>query len=110
VTWFGPEVYVYAGRAFAGDRWVYLPFDNSPERQRQVVERIRSQSVPIVFVDPRRYSGFQEAWPALAAYLSREYAAMAEVAIDSDTITRVLVHKSRVPSHRLSFANLPCFQ
>ncbi len=42
VTWFAPQVYVYAGRAFAGDRWSYGDFDNAPDRQHKIVELLRS--------------------------------------------------------------------
>lgn len=109
VTWYGPEVYFYAGRAFAGDRWVYLPFDNSPERQHQVVEQIRAQSVPLVLVERHSHSAFTASWPVLADYLDEAYTIAAEVTLDADRVTRVLTHKTRVPSRHLSFANLPCF-
>jgi hypothetical protein len=109
VTWFGPEVYFFAGRAFAGDRWVYLPFDNSPEQQKHIVERLRAQSVPIVFVDFDDYEEFRSAWPEIAAYLQEAYDRAADVTIGPHPVTRVLTHKHRLPSRRLSFENLPCF-
>lgn len=111
VTGFAPDVYFYAGRPFAGDRWVYMAFDNSPERQRQVVEKLQSQSVPIVFVDANTYGKFREAWPALAAHLDRAYTVASDVPGDDDRITRVLADRNRVPSDQVEypFARLPCF-
>jgi hypothetical protein len=109
VTWYGPDVYFYAGRAFAGDRWVYLPFDNTPQQQRRVVERIRAQPVPIVLVDASGYDAFTKSWPALTAYLESGYTVAADVPIPGGRVTRVLVHEGRVPSRHVEFANLPCF-
>jgi hypothetical protein len=109
VTWFGPEVYFQGGRAFAGDRWVYLPFDNSPRQQQRVVERLRLQSVPIVLVDVAAYPVFRSSWPALSAYLSDAYIGAADVT-EGDRVIRVLAHRDRIPTSHLSFANLPCFR
>jgi len=108
VTWFGPEVYFYAGRAFAGDRWGYLPFDNSPERQRGIVDRLQAQSVPLVFVDTAEYPVFRKSWPALAAHFEDRYSVAADVPYRGRPI-RVLVDKRRTPSSHIAFNNLPCF-
>lgn len=109
VAWFAPEVYFYSGRPFAGDRWVYLAFDNSAARQREVIERMRVQSVPLVFVNVEQFAEFRAAWPRLAEYLHQAYSSAAEVPTTTG-VTRVLALKSRIPSRRVSFANLPCFE
>jgi hypothetical protein len=109
VTWFGPEVPLYAGRAFAGDRWAYLPFDNSTERQRRIVDRIQSQSVPLVFVNIEQYPQFEHYWPVLATYLGSAYAAGPDIVERPGWTTRVLVRKGLVPARRLLLAGLPCF-
>jgi hypothetical protein len=108
VTWFGPEVHFYAGRAFAGDRWGYLPFDNSLERQRDIVDRLQAQSVPLVFVDTAEYPVFRKSWSALAAYLDERYSVATDIPYRGRP-TRVLVDKRRTPSSHIAFNQLPCF-
>lgn len=108
VTWFAPEIYYYAGRPFAGDRWVLLAFDNAPDRQRAVVERIRSQSVPLVLVNLANLADFEVKWPALAAYLRKDYVEVAQVR-GEDWPLSVLMRKTERPTHSISFMNLPCF-
>jgi hypothetical protein len=108
VTWFGPEVYLYAGRAFAGDRWGYLPFDNSLERQRDIVDRLRAQSVPLVFVDTAEYPAFRKSWPTLDGYFQEKYIVAADVPYRGRPI-RVLIDTRRTPSSHIAFNKLPCF-
>jgi len=109
VTWFAPEMYFYADRKFAGDRWIYMPFDNSPERQQRIIDGLRRQSVPVIFVDADGYTGFRQSWPALAAYLEQSYRLEAEVPIDEEHVIRVLAFNGRVPSRYVEFKDLPCF-
>lgn len=109
VTWFGPEYYFLSGRAFAGDRWIYVEFDNDPRRQREVVEQIKRQSVPLAFVKTDQYEKFRQTWPAIAEYLDSAYVEAAEVPGPELTI-RVLARKDRQPARRLEFASLPCFR
>jgi hypothetical protein len=109
VTWFGPEVYFYGARAFAGDRWLYLPFDNSPQQQQRVVERLRLQPLPIVLVDVAEYPVFQSSWPLLSAYLSDEFIGIGDVP-EGERVIRVLADADRLPTSHISFTNLPCFR
>ena len=110
VTGFFPELYFYSGRAFAGDRWSYAGFDNSPERQRIVVAQIKSQSVPVVFITADSSdTGIQQRWPALAAYLETSYRLAAKVPVQNDHVLAVLVSNSRIPSRYVPFRDLPCF-
>ena len=102
-------MYFYAGRAFAGDRWSYEEFDNSPDRQRKVVDTIKAQSVPIVFVDTEHRLDFSERWPALMTYLDQAYTPVADVPIEKDRVARVLTINNRAPSKHVSFEDLPCF-
>src|SRR5262249_43710485 len=107
VTWFAPDVYFYADRKFAGDRWGYLPFDNSPERQQRVLDTLKAQSVPLVFVDIDYYPEFRRSWPALAAYLDQSYRLEAEVPVADERIIRVLAFNGRVPSRYVKLEGLP---
>jgi len=109
-TWFAPEAYFFSGRAFAGDRWTFGPFDNSSERQRIAVEQIRSHSVPIALIDVNTYpSEFEQRWPLLAAYLNASYRLVTKIPIEDDRVIGVLVLNSRIPSGSVPFRNLPCF-
>jgi hypothetical protein len=109
VTWFAPEIALFSGRAFAGDRWSYANFDNSPERERKILEIVKSQSIPIVLIDRRRYAGFKENWPSLAAYFETSYKLAGAVQIEDNHIATVLVHNGRIPSRYVPFLDLPCF-
>jgi hypothetical protein len=72
--WFSPHVYYFAQRPFAGGMWAY--FGNhwsQPDRQAQVVQRLRLRPPVVVVRDRIRYGGFEDSHRLIAEYLNREY-------------------------------------
>jgi hypothetical protein len=60
-------------------------------------------------VEASKYAKFEQRWPAIAADLEASYRLVAEVPINEDFVTRVLVLNTRIPSRYVPFKKLPCF-
>ena len=118
VTWYGPEVHVYAGRGFAGGRTFFSPgFWASEADQRTVVERLARESVPIVVADVGAYEGgtryhlhFQRGFPIVDEYLRERYAiAGVPLAGDNDSRYQVMTDRRLAPTRVHSATGYPCF-
>ena len=75
VTWYAPEVYFFAERMFAGGQAYFYPgFFTSLPDQRRVIDRLASESVPVVLTHSERYAAyFASEYPFVDAYLRREF-------------------------------------
>ena len=99
-AWFVPELYFFTGRAFSGgmvetfgDHW------SEPDHQRRIVEKMKTESVPIVLVREGDES-FRRGYPVVAEYLSARYQAVGSSAfgaVDGGNYT-VFTRTDRVPS------------
>jgi hypothetical protein len=120
ISWFGPEVFFHAGRAFAGGRAFVLPgYWASEGEQRRIIERLRGERVPIVVLDARSGSGrrqdqaFASDFPVLHDYLRANYRPAGETNFGAqETIWRyaVLVDARLRSTGRHPQFGLPCFQ
>jgi len=111
VTWFEPLIYFYAERQFAGG----MPFfDNgwfdAPRAQRLVVERLRRQRVPLVFIREDQEAVFRRAFPIVASYVDEHYEELQPTA-DGSRLTgyHVRVDRGRTSTGTYSPLGLPCF-
>ena len=114
VTSFEPDLYFFAGRAFAGDQIFFYPeYRTSPEDQQRTLARLEGQSVPIVLVDVGRHEGdIRAQFGLLHDYLTRRYAVAGEARFDqSDPVVfRVLVDRQLIPTGSYEPLGLPCFR
>lgn len=89
LTWPAPEYNFFARRRFAAGHVELLPPSSfaTDEDQRQMLERLAGQHVPIVMINRDRYEEFERTYPLLAAHVSREYRAFGSFTIyDGSTI------------------------
>jgi hypothetical protein len=108
VTWFAPEVFFQAERAFAGGQVYLMPrWHSSPADQRLTIERLEAQRVPIVFekVDEDYASYF----PLVADYLRGRYRA-APIQGESMRDFRVLVDTHLTPTSTYEPLGTPCYR
>jgi hypothetical protein len=115
VTAYRPEVVFYSGRAFAGGVPFILRDHFSTERaQRQIVERLQTQSVPIVIAEARGFEDgeFRQRHPLIRDYLASRYE-VGGVSVFGDSGGEsylVLVDPARAPTGTYAPYSLPCFR
>lgn len=110
-AWFVPELYFFSGRAFAGgmvetfgDHW------SEPDHQRRIVEKMKTESVPLVLVREGDES-FSRGYPIVAEHLRANYQAAGTTAFGATDGGRytVLTQTDRVSTGTDSVTSLPCF-
>jgi hypothetical protein len=111
LTWLEPRPYFFSGRLFSGGMFVYhqgwLSFEDD---QRLTVERLRSQSVPIVIAQVDSLEAFASRYRVVHAYIEDGYESVAESTFGgSGPKYRVLVDASRAPSGVYEPLSLPCY-
>ena len=112
VAGYAPEVSVLARRPFAaGQSKVAFSFYKSDFDQRRALERLKSQSVPIVLAD---YEEFEEAfvtdYPLLWDYVSTHYHRAGIISVDEEPRHIVFADTRRSPSGTDEALGLPCFR
>ena len=114
VTQFQPDLYFFAGRAFAGDQIFFFPrYRSSPLDQERTLARLQAQSVPIVLSPIRRYEAdFEPEFRLLHDHLVAHYQLMREVSFDETdpVVYAVLVDRRLVPTRTYEPLSLPCFR
>ncbi len=99
---YAPEIPVFARRRFAAGQGTFgLNFYTAEEQQRNAVERLRQQSVPVVLGSFDEYEGeFADDYPIVAAYLAEHYREAGTIAVDGEPRFRVLVESKRAAAPR----------
>ena len=111
-SWYVPDLYYFAQRGFAGGMAVTFGAHWSEMRfQRDIVDRLRSQSVPLVILELEGLSYFEASYPLVWQYVTANY----RVAGESDFGNpyskgyRVLVPTARPPVRTYPKWSMPCF-
>lgn len=107
-----PQVLGLARRAFAGGHADLRPgFFTSPEAQVVTLERLGRQSVPVALLEmDDEYVNFRKSFPAIAAYLDREYAPAGSRVFDARFGVQLLARKDLIPTRRDRLLDWPCFR
>ena len=108
VTWFAPQIFFYAERAFAGGQ-VYLTanWHASPADQELTIERLDRQRVPIVL--ERADREYEVRFPAVYKYVQSRYA-NAPMSAEGMKGFRVLVDRNITPTRTYEPLGLPCYR
>ena len=110
VTHFQPDIYYYAGRAFAGDQFFfYHQYRTASEDQQRFLARLRAQSVPIVLAKTREYGEIQNQFPLLHDHLIAHYQDAGALTLERDVQYRVLIDPRVPPTGTYEPLSLPCF-
>ncbi|HEY6506570.1 MAG TPA: hypothetical protein VIY56_01070, partial [Vicinamibacterales bacterium] len=111
VTWNQPEMYVWAQRPFASGETLLVPALRPPAMfAARALARLRTQSVPIVLVQPSTYAGdFQTLYPEIAAFIEERYRRVGHFGNDARDDVDVYVATSRMPTGVDAEFQWPCF-
>ena len=112
VSQYLPQVPALSRRAFAGGHPDLRPGFFATEADQQLfLERIATESVPILIVPPQsEYGGFAEAFPQVAEYFAAHYDPAGERDLDDGLVVGVLTRRDRPPASRYAPLDLPCFR
>ena len=108
VTFFHPQLYVYAERGFAGGQWRYFSFHNSPKEQSATMQKLARERVPVAIVRRSEWEGFRAEWGPLASYVESRYRQVETYRPEGDDI-EVWVDRSRSPTGTVG-GDVPCFR
>jgi hypothetical protein len=104
-----PEVFVIAGRGFAGGHiFFFNQFNAAPEHQALTVERLTRESVPFVLVPPANRDHFEEVFGDVSRYVEARYRPMASIGGERYPVD-VLVERSREAASMHEPTGWPCF-
>jgi hypothetical protein len=111
-AWYAPELFFFAQRGFAGGMPItYGPHWSEDRFQRRIIDRLRSQSVPLVILDLGMRSDFVASFPLLWQYLTGHYRVAGETNFGNPDSSgyQVLVPQDRPPIRIHSKWSMPCF-
>ena len=111
-AWFVPELYYFSQRAFAGGMVETFGVHWSRvDHQRRIVERLRSQSVPVAILPQAGRKDFGHTYPLVAEFLHANYADAGALTfgVSDGTLYTVLTRNGRRPVGQDAVFPLPCF-
>jgi hypothetical protein len=107
-----PEILAMAGRPFAGGHPTFRPGFYTLERdQRETLERLRQQSVPVVLLDdgPSYSSHFVPQFRLVHEHVMAHYDRAGELAAPAGPPVQVFTLRGRAASGQYRTTGLPCF-
>lgn len=109
MTFFAPELYVYAARGFAGGQWMYLAaFHNSPKQQSETLQKLAREHVPVAILRRSEWESFRAQWGQLVSYVESRYRRVETYRPEGDDV-EVWVDRSRIPTGIVG-GDVPCFR
>ena len=105
-----PEIPVFARRLFAGGDMLSLGFGTLEPEQRQFLERLRAQSVPVMLASEDMEDAFVTDYPLLAAYAATHYREAGTIRRTDSAKFRVFVEVDRRIVRQDPLSGLPCYR
>jgi hypothetical protein len=107
ITYFAPQLFVYAERGFAGGQWMYLAgYHNSPDQQRETLDKLEQEDVPVVILRRSEWESFRANWGQLVDHVERRYRRIENYALGD---IEVWAANDR-PVSGLIGGDVPCFR
>ena len=112
VAGYAPEIPVLARRPFAaGQSKLAFSFYKSDSDQRRALEKLETQSVPIVIANLEEFNeAFVTDYPLLWAYVSAHYDRVGTISVDDEPRYIVFAETARSPRGTDESLGLPCFR
>jgi hypothetical protein len=109
VTGFAPEVFVYAGRLFAGGQSTFVEgYSRSADSERRILARLERQTVALVLMPIDAYSAWRKDFPRLDRFVDSHFRPLVDVETPGRTM-RVLVNTGLPPLGTDSATKWPCY-
>jgi hypothetical protein len=111
VPGFAPDVFVYAGRRFAGGNLWIIPgyFEDLPF-QHDVVRRLDAQVVPLAIIRLPAHDEIAQRFPLIENYLRGRFARLADAPLTDGDSIRLLVNRSLRPTRLDAQTRWPCYR
>ena len=104
------DVPFFAKRRFAGGQQYFGgSFAGTPDSERRVLFRLRSQVVPFALLPSDYDTAFERDWPVVSGYLATRYRLLTNVEVTDETTVRVLVDSAVTPTGTDADTGWPCF-
>ena len=105
-----PQVLALARRAFAGGHADLRPgFFRTEEAQRLTLQRLQSQSVPMILLDSGDLRNFRESFPLIVSYLDSQYREAGMRTFDGRFGITLFVRTDLTPSGVYAPFGWPCY-
>ena len=104
------DVPFFARRRFAGGQQYFGgSFAGSPDSERRVLFRLRSQVVPFALLPSDYDTAFERDWPVVSGYLASRYRLLTRVEVTDETTVRVLLDSAVTATGTDTQTGWPCF-
>lgn len=111
VTWFAPEIHVFANRRFAAGHAYLLGRSHlSTEYQQLMLQRLMQENVPVVLMNGRERPWLASRYPLVAAYLGEHYGIAGTYYTETGDEIDVATRRDTLPTRADDATGWPCFR
>lgn len=111
VPGFAPDVFVYAGRRFAGgNMWIIPGYFEDALFQRDILRRLDAQAVPVAIIRLPAHEEIARQFPLIENYLRGRFAPLADAPLTDGDSIRLLVNRSLRPTRVDAQTRWPCYR
>lgn len=109
MTWSAPEFYYFARRPFGSGNALLLPGTLSGQAdQRQMVQRLETERVPVVLVNESRLAEFEGSFPLLAGFIRERYATRGRFTIRDGSEIALAIRRDLSANRTFGEDEWPC--
>jgi hypothetical protein len=110
LTWAAPEYYYFAQRRFGAGHALFLPPDafTTPHDQARMLERIRSERIPVVLINESRSDEFEKAYPEVDRFIRDAYVRVGTFTIRDGSVITVAIGRELKTTGTYDPEGWPC--
>ncbi len=110
LTWAAPEYYYFAQRRFGAGHALFLPPDafTGAHDQARMLERIRSERIPVVLINESRSDEFAKAYPAVDRHIRDVYRSVGHFTIRDGSLITVAIGRELKSTRTYDPEGWPC--
>ena len=110
LTWAAPEYYYFAQRRFAAGHALFLPPDafTTAHDQARMLDRIRSERIPVVLINEGRSDEFAKAYPEVDRHIREAYLPVGTFTIRDGSLITVAIGRELKSTRTYDPEGWPC--
>jgi hypothetical protein len=110
LTWAAPEYYYFAQRRFGAGHALFLPPDafTTAHDQARMLERIRSERIPVVLINEGRSDEFAKAYPEVDRHIRDAYVPVGNFKIRDGSLITVAIGRELKSTSTYDPEGWPC--